>query len=180
MTTPPVCQAWAGVEDLPTSVVGLHSPQQWCGYLELATDILWAATGRRWRRTVLTGEAVLRAEPPRAGETGPARVYHRSWGLCPCTTAAGLRGSAHHEPRSVRLPHPDVVEVTSVIIDGDPFTGWRLDGSWLVRTDGRGWPECHDRTVVAYRFGRLPPPAGAAACVELAVELGKATGKSVV
>ncbi len=170
--------AWASMDDLPVDVADLHSLSRWAQFLALATDILWSATGRRWRGANLTGEAVLRAAPPRAGES--SWVYHRSWGHCVCYGGTGLSGliwrdiSQHHEPAKVRLPHPDVTEVDTVTIDGVAFTSWRLDGPYLVRTDGCGWPECHDRTIVTYRYGKEPPLAGKAAAVELAIELGKA------
>lgn len=179
MTTPGGCTAWASVEDIPADPAAMHSPEQWCVYLNIATDVLWAATGRRWRGESLTGEAVLRAAPPRPGEGGWA--YHRSWGHCACYAGVGILGGprwadapfGHHEPARVRLPHSDVTAVLSVTIDGAAFTGWRLDGAWLTRTDGRGWPECHDRSIVTYLYGRPPPAAGRALAALFAVELGR-------
>jgi hypothetical protein len=179
MTTPAGCSAWADLADLPAGVAELHSPEQWCTYLSIATDVLWSATARRWRGASLAGQAVLRAAPPRAGE-GNGWDWHPSWGHCACYGGAGLLGpiwrgvSQHHEPVKVRLPHGDVTAVTSVTIDGATFTSWRLDGPYLVRTDGRGWPECHDRSIVTYTYGKPPPRGGVAAVVTLAVELGKA------
>lgn len=183
MTSPAAGALWATVDDLPDGVADLHPLPQWDRYLSLATDVLWAATGRRWRGANLTAEAVLRAAPPRAGEGGWA--YHRSWGHCACYGGTGILGPiwrdghrAHHEPASIRLPHSDVTAVDSVTIDGDVFTAWRLDGPYLVRTDGRGWPECHDRSIVTYRYGKEPPLAGVAACAELATEFGRAGSSS--
>lgn len=160
----------------------MHSPTQWCAFLELATDILWSATGRRWRGSTATVEVVLRAAPPRPGEG--AYPYHRSWGHCGCWVGWSEYGFpvwrdlalplTHEAPAAVRLPHSDVTEVVSVEIDGAAFSDWRLDGAWITRTDGRGWPVCHDQTVVTYRHGLQPPPGGRAACVELAVEFGRA------
>jgi hypothetical protein len=75
------------------------------------------------------------------------------------------------------LCHPDVTAVTMVAIDEVPFTGWRLDGSWLARTDGCGWPVCHERAVVTYAYGIDPPDAGRLACVELAVEFGRSSSE---
>lgn len=182
MTAPaPVsgCSAWAGVEDIPARAAGLHHPTAWCGFLALATDVLWAATGRRWRGETLTEEVALRAAPPRPGEG--AWPYHRSWGRC-CFTGLDIDGNPrwalgtgrHHAPAAVRLPRRDVVAVDVVELDGEPFEAWRLDGSWLTRSDGHGWPVCGDRTTVSYRYGHRPPEAGRTACVELAVELGRA------
>lgn len=173
MTAPASCQAWASLDDLPAGVVDMHPPQQWCAYLGIATDVLWSATGRRWRGASLTAEVSLRAAPPRAGESG--WPYHSSWGRCGC--CAGTAGT-HAAPTAVRLPHGDVTAIVSVTIDGAPFTGWQLDGGWLSRTDGQPWPVCGDRTVVVYRYGKLAPDGGRYACVELAVELGRAGSSS--
>lgn len=158
------------------SVAELHPPTQWCIYLSLATDILWAATGRRWRGAGHVATASLRPAPPRPGE---AR-YHpvRSAGSCDCwwSAPAGIpiqHRSAHYEPDSIRLPHPDVTAVTQILDNGSPFAGsWRLDGAWLTRTDGYGWPACGDRVQVTYTFGIDPPPGGKASVVELASQLG--------
>jgi hypothetical protein len=65
--------------------------------------------------------------------------------------------------------------VAAVAVDEVAFTAWRLDGAWLTRTDGCGWPTCRERAIVTYQYGRLPPPAGRLACVELAVEFGRAS-----
>lgn len=175
------CFAWASYEDLPESAAGMHPAADWCGYLALATDVLWAATGRRWRGESRTEQVALRAAPPRAGEG--SWPYHGSWGSCGCyggLTAAGAPWwrpwpYSHFEPAAVRLPRPDVTAITSVLLDGAVFTGWALDGSWLARTDGGTWPVCRDRATVTYTFGRTPPDAGRIAAVELAVELGRAT-----
>lgn len=171
------CTAWAGIEDLPSSVADLHDPQTWCGYLTMSTDILWSVTGRRWRGDPLTETAVLRAAPSRRGG---GWAYDTSWGHCPCyggITANGLPwwGGArrHVSPYNVRLPRTDVTAVTAVLIDGQPFTGYELDGSWLERSDDRPWQVCGDRTEVTYTYGRPPPEAGRTAVVELAVELGR-------
>lgn len=176
------CHAWARIDDIPASAVGMHSPAEWCAFLELATDILWAATGRRWRGRTSTAEVVLRAAPPRPGEG--SYPYHRSWGACGCFAGwseygyplwRDFTGPFRHEaPASIRLPHSDVTRILSVEIDGEPLTAWRLDGAWLTRTDGCPWPVCHDRAVVRYEHGLQPPRGARLACVELAVEFGRA------
>ena len=147
-------------------------------YLALATDVLWSASGRRWRGAGHTAEVVLRPAPPNPGESG--WPYSKSWGCCPCFegyTLAGFRWlhgiQDHYEPVSIRLCHPDVVSVQMVAVDEMPFAAWRLDGAWLSRTDGCGWSVCRDLTAVYYTYGVDPPKAGRLACVELAVELGR-------
>jgi hypothetical protein len=180
VTTPSGCTAWASVDDIPTSAVGLHSRKEWEGYLNLATDILWSATQRRWRGSGRTAEVVLRGAPPNPGE--PGWPYSKSWGCCPCFEGYAVSGFLwsrgirdHHEPVAIRLCHPDVTSVTMVAIDEVPFSDWRLDGSWLARTDGCGWSVCRDRTTVSYTYGIDPPESGRLACVELAVEFGRSS-----
>jgi hypothetical protein len=179
MSTSNGCTAWATFDDLPVEVAPLYQPEDWQPHLDIATDILWSLSGRRWSGPPAAATAVLRAATPRMGE--PGWPYHRSWGQCACYLGTAILGPLwsldvhnHHEPVSVRLPHDDVTTVLTVTVDGGVFTGWQLDGSWLTRTDGRGWPACHDRAVVTYLHGRLPPAGGVAACVALAVEFGRA------
>lgn len=178
----PLCggTAWASHTDIPDGPYEMHDPDTWCVYLSMATDILWAATGRRWRGAGRTATATLRAAPP--NDDTASWAYHRTWGHCPCavTTVGGLWGPRmrHHEPSRVRMPHDDITAITSVTIDGAPFTGWSRDGAWLVRDDGRGWPMCGDRVVIGYTYGRNPPAAGRAMAVELAVELGRGASSS--
>jgi len=181
MTTPGGCVAWADVEDIPAGVAPMHSPAEWCGYLELAIDILWSATGRRWRGAGHSAEVVLRAAPPRPGE--PGWPWHQSWGQCQCYLGTNILGitwdpshvGGHHEPNSIRLPHPDAQVVTSVTIDGELFDAYRLHGAWLSRTDRRGWPMCRERAIATYQYGKDAPAAGRIMCVDLAVEFGRAT-----
>ncbi len=178
MTTPAGCSTWASIADLPTEVAELHSPAEWAGFLAVATDVLWGATGRRWRGAGATATAVLRAAPP--GDGG--WPWHRSWGRCACYLGndGGLPAwrpwsGVHTEPLAVRLPHPDATAVLDITLDHVPFAGtWTLQGPWLTRTDGPGWPACRDRVRITYTYGVDPPLGGRMACAELAAELGKA------
>lgn len=188
MTQPVAARGvWATLEDLPVAVAELHSATEWFQILATATDVLWASSGRRWRGEQPPVTVALRAAPPRPGEAG--WPYHRSWGQCSCYGGVGYSGGGaliptwvtsdrdrggHHDPAAIRLPHPDVTAVTSVTVDGLPFVTWRLDGAWLSRTDGNGWPMCGDRASATYSYGRTPPAGGVAACVALASELGRA------
>lgn len=169
--------AWAELADIPAGVAEMHDPQTWTGHLATATDILWSATQKHWRGASLTEDAVLRAAPGRG-----RWAYHSSWGHDPSFagfTSSGLprwTGSRQRvAPYRVRLPRPDVTAVELVLVDGVEFAAWELDGSWLARTDGQPWHVINDRTVITYTFGRLPPEAGKAAVIELAIELGRAS-----
>lgn len=179
MTAP--CSSWATYADLPDAPSRMFSATEWCGFLQTATDILWASTGRRWRGKSLTETVALRAAPPHPGEG--SWPYHRSWGRCACYVGIGPGwtpqwlgtgfNQQHTEPAAIRLPRSDVTLITQVLLDGTVFTDWALDGNWLTRTDGRTWPVCGDRTSVTYTFGRIPPPSGVIACVTLAIELAR-------
>lgn len=176
MTSPSALPAWATVDDLPAASAGMHTPTRWRQLLAMATDMLWAWSGRRWRGGPETVEVVLRAI---GTDTDP--LWHRSWGVCSCAHPA-LYGRppmlGHTRPTRVRLPHSDVTEIVTVEVDGEPITGWRRAGSWVERTDGQGWDLCGGNTAITYVHGLLPPAAGTAACVELAVELGRAAAEN--
>lgn len=159
-----VCASWAQMHELPADVQQYHTPEVWCSILALASDILWGATGRRWRN-VEASETVTLDPPEDACSTQLGHAYHygywtpiRAVGACP--------------PR-VRLPRPDVTAITAAEIGGSAFTAYRLHGNWAIRTDGGGWPLVNT-TRIAYEFGRLVPHAGKLAAIALAGELGKA------
>lgn len=162
-----VCAAWAQAHELPADVQQLHTAETWCVILSVASDILWALTGRRWRNVTATETVTLdcpdRQAPPGPVWWGPGWPMDR-W-------PAGWNSS---NPTRVKLPRPDVTAVTEVVVNDATFTNWRLAGNWLIRTDCQGWPLGAGRTVVTYQFGEAPPPAGRLACITLATELGKA------
>lgn len=158
--------AWAQPSELPVDVQDLHTYATWSVILGFASDILFAASGRRWRNKSMT-ETVTLDLPDRecVPSLWPGSGYRFGYGW-PIVARAG-------EPHRVRLPRPDVTAVTSVVLDGVVFTAWGLDGNWIVRTDRRGWPMCNT-TVITYAFGRLVPASGRLAVIALATELGKA------
>lgn len=142
---------------------------------QVATEILWALSGRRF------GFVVIPARPVRAGRRYGFPGYWSDngvGGLVPQVEVAG-------RPNEVELPGP-IAEVLSVIVDGvelDP-TAYHVD-DWqiLVRDDGNPWPRCPDvdaaadaagSFIVIYRRGRPIPPAGLRAAAILACELAKA------
>lgn len=171
---------WASIDDIPVVPADMLAAAEWRNLLAAASHVLWAATGRRWRGVSTAGQSVLRAAPPPSDLCGPGWGYHPSWGVCPCyggVSATGVplwgRSATHRQPRAVRLPAADLTAVTAVVVDGEPFDGWQLDGHTLSRVDGQGWPVCGERTQVDYLFGRPAPAGGREACVELAVELAR-------
>lgn len=158
-----VCESWAQASELSQDAQELHSQGMWCSILSLASDILWAASGRRWRNVQATETVTL--DPPEQScqptGQGYAQGYWRPMLVSPS------------RPNRVRLPRPDVTAITTVTLDGSAFTAYRRSGSYALRTDGHGWPLA-TTTRITYQFGRLVPHSGRLACAAFAGELGKA------
>ncbi len=125
--------------------------------LQLATDVLFHLTGRRY--------------------TGVCTDAYRPTG-CACAR----RDEHCWGPPQIRLPNFPAVAITSVTIDGDVLgaENYRLDdGRFLVRLDGDAWPCCQDmrlavtedRTMqIVYTYGVAPPVGGKRAAIALARE----------
>lgn len=158
--------AWAQPAELPVDVQDLHTYATWSAILGFASDILFAASGRRWRNKTLTETVTLDPpDPDCVPSLWPGSGYRFGYGW-PIMVRPG-------QPHRVRLPRPDVTAVTGVVLDGTTFTAWRLTGNWLVRTDRRGWPMC-TTTLITYNYGLMAPSGGRLAVIALATELGKA------
>lgn len=173
-TNPPltahVCAAWAQPGELPPDAQALHTEGTWCAILGFTSDILWAASGRRWRNVQATETVTLDPTCNPCGNSSwmiPDR-WGYGWALLP----------SPGRPDRVRLPRPDVTSITTVTLGGSSFTDYRLRGSWAIRTDGCGWPLANT-TLITYEFGRLIDDAANLAAILLGTELGKAmAGKS--
>lgn len=191
MTTPAptsavLCGPWATPGDVPDRVktkIDVTDDSQWLRPLQLASEILWMLTGRRWLGVGCEETVTLRSTNMTAGRgTWP---YSRSWGLCGCwafgswsndwlwppLTYAGVHIS---RPLAIKLPRSEVTAIVSVTIGGVAFTDFELTAdNWLRRTDGHGWPVCGDETVIVYQYGTPPPMGGVEACMTLATEIAK-------
>jgi hypothetical protein len=180
-----LCSAWATEADVPEVIraeLNLTSAQ-WARVLMISSELLWALSGRRWYGAGCLEEAYLRSTPPRPGTA--SWPYHASWGECHCWLRAewvngyplsGYLGDWPHigGVYAVKLPRDTVTEVTSVTINGVPFTSYNLTRSgWLERVDGNSWDVCSGATVVNYRHGEPPPLGGVQACVTLGIELAR-------
>lgn len=159
-----VCASWAQMHELPNDVQQLHTDETWCSILALASDILWSASGRRWRNVEAAETVTL--DPP-DDSCSPQMGYAYQYGYWMPIRAVGS------SPTRVRLPRPDVTAITAVTLGGAAFTAYRRSGNYAVRTDGRGWPLSND-TRITYQFGRKVPASGVLAEIQLATELGKA------
>lgn len=183
------CEGWTPATD---------TCQSWGGYSQavkdyataLATLVLWAATGRRYGRCLITvrpcgpsNPALYRTYPvqgggfwtllgvPGGGVIGPVSVDGCCAGACGCS------------PSEIILPGP-ASEVVEVQVDGAVVntSDYRLDGDRLVRIGG-SWPVWQDLGAAAgaagtwsveYRRGREVPPALQNAMGLFACEIAKA------
>ncbi|MGH3991057.1 MAG: hypothetical protein ACRDSN_01175, partial [Pseudonocardiaceae bacterium] len=102
-----VCASWAQLSELPDDVESLHTADAWCAILAAASDVVWSASGRRWRNKVLT-ETVTLDEP--VVSCLPRRSAW--WGHDP-----GPVWCDPQRPSRVRLPRLDVTAVTAVTVD---------------------------------------------------------------
>jgi hypothetical protein len=155
---------------------------------DVATEVMWALSGRRFGLTAVTVRPCRRSCPdgadfwrlqPLLSEL-PFGWLAGSW--CGCTAQ-----ECHCAPTlcEVGLAGP-VNAVTEVKQDGTvvPATSYVVqDHRWLVRVDGECWPDCQDFTagedapgafVVTYQRGVPVPPGGQWAAGQLACEIAKA------
>lgn len=179
-----LCGPWATTADVPESVRGTATDEDWERWLLMASVILYRLSGEQWRGVGCTYTATLRGRPPQQGSG--AWPYYRSWGMTntsqaywwyPLSSVAFF--PVYREtvpvPYAVRLPHDEVSSITSVTINGVAFTDYQLvRGNWLERTDGRGWQRFFDHVSVTYAYGSAPDETGVSAAVTLANEIGKA------
>lgn len=193
------CAPWAttlGVASGP--VTGGCAPGIPAGYdpapvLAVATEVVWALSGRRFGfcstelrpcRRACMDDGALAAWSAWSWPYPSLPVHDGGlwWNLsCGCDTACGCTALS-----SVRLPRGPVVSVDLVKVDGLslPISGYRVD-NWrdLVRLGGSQFPLCQDMLAddsalgtwsVSYTYGRTPPAAGVRAVQELATELARA------
>lgn len=174
-----LCSPWATFADVPETSQPLATEEEWASILQWASEILWALSGRQWSGGGCEAAAELRVCPPAPGTKswpfGPMRDCCGYWPVSgyPWGFSTGVvRRSAN--AFAVQLPHDEVSAITSVTVGGDAFVAYRLEGSWLERTDCRPWQECGDAEVlIEYTWGLAPPVGGVRAVVTLAVEIAK-------
>jgi hypothetical protein len=158
-----------------------------------ASELLWAASGRRYGSCEVTVRPCSRRcfeQPyggwwwhPDAWSNGwPYGPTHGGWINAVCGTCSS--GCACTSADELVLPM-EAQSVTSVSIDGAvmPASGYVLyDGRTLVRTDGLRWPFCQDWTKLSGAgvfevtpvFGYPVPAIGTMAMGELVPEVLKA------
>lgn len=172
---------WVTVAELPEGRPELPGgDEEWDTLALLATQVLFALSGRRW-----AGSTTRTVDVVAVGGTRWAELSSRadwwwdgSWGAH-ATVADGevYNHDCCARPGAVRLPHAPVRRIESVTIGStvrDPATYRIADGRWLVDTSGRGWPTCDPGMTVAYTAGDDPPAVAVDLAAQLTVQLGYA------
>lgn len=190
-TTVGPCAAW---EPLWVCDVSCESPTVTAQAARLATDVVWALSGRRFGLCTVTLRPCRRDcateypwgwtewRPGSTWEPHPALIGGR-WFNVICGDCGETCSCARLS--EVTLPAP-VHRVIEVKVDGAPVVtgGYRLDDSrTLVRLGGAEWPRCNDLTLtdtevgtwsVTAEYGVEVPEGGRWAVGELACHLLRA------
>lgn len=191
--TPPVpggqtCEPWATHEDAVGPCADYSAdPDELDRWMQIATDILWNLTGRRWGGRC---SDTIRPNAEWRRDEGPRWWPGRQWGWCSCHRG---RESGCSSVPEIRLPNAPVDPSSVVVtIDGDTLdpSSYRVDdGRFLARVDGDGWPCCQDMRAdpatdehtfeITYTYGRRPPLGGVAAAAGYGCQLFLADNPTV-
>lgn len=168
------CTPWAEIGDLCSPCDDYSTDAAiMSDALQVASDILFELTGRRW-----SGEC---EETVRPQQCPTERCL---WASAEPSSVGWARRWGCHSTRSVRLPSYPVVAISEVLLDGDVVSAsdYRLDERRLlvsVDEDVR-WPCCQnvndpttedDTFSVTYTYGYDPPLGGVKAAATLACQL---------
>lgn len=194
---------WLTEEELPATRPALPSDESWATLCGIASEILYALSGRRWGGS--TSRTVELDEPPRRGWLLRDPPIRDDWlggslggSLLEAayddialggaySSAAPWGGSAWAADArwvpGLRLPDYPVTGIVSVTMpDGtlaDP-ADYRLAGRRYLEHHHRGfrgWPACGG-IVVSYTCGEPPPQGGVEAAKALTLQLGLAAAGS--
>lgn len=159
------CTPWCTPADLPDAVQDGAE-----GACQAASDILYTASGRRWRGTCTREDLVIEVCPG----AGP------SWREVRRIVLGTGRGVGPRPTYRVQLPDYPVTAVESVAEQRLPTEAVTLDGSewrlgngrWLERlADGQRVAWVGYDLVLTYTYGAMPPEGGVRAAVEYATQL---------
>ena len=149
------CVPWATLDQTCCPDVVIPDPDVASLLAEQASWILWALSGRTY-----VGPC---------SQTVPVCVPCDCSGDCCCTVGDRFDLGTFWP----------VTNITEILVDGAPFTAYRVDGyRWVTRTDGARWPRGVDMTEptisVKFAYGLEPNAAARASCRALLCELAKA------
>lgn len=185
------CASWATPADLDACHTSTATNAQKLTALAAASDLLWRWSGYRYggvceetvrpcaQNSSLLGQYGSRDFPYGWGYSG-WWAWSPAWGSCVCQ-ANVHRACGCTMLSEVRLGRAPIVAIVNVKVDGVALvagTDYRVDDyEWLVGLGGRTWPCCQDLSLddthqgtwsVDFTWGRLPPPSGVTACLDLA------------
>lgn len=161
---------WTDLDAIPAPVPELGGAEEWVPVIALASEVLWALSGRRWGGiTTRTVEVVA----PAPGDPIPSG-WDLTWGTAMHPAVVDGQIINHGccaAPTEVRLPGSPVAvsEVSHREAVRDPDT-YDLRGPYLRDLTGTGWPVCEPGIVVTYTSGQEPPDGGRLAAALLARE----------
>lgn len=174
-----LCNPWiteADLSDCGLCDIGRLSPDKATEIIQVASEVLYLLSGQQFPgqcddtvRPCNCSSCHVILTPVRSGD-GWVNVCGGCGGYCGSNAA-------------LLLPKRPVVSIISVLIDGAPFTDYRLDSpGWLLRTDGGIWPgqnitldSSEDGTwEVTYTYGKVPPASLRFAATVLSAEIAKA------
>jgi hypothetical protein len=169
----PNCTAWTNLQ--PDEQSRLETIAMW---------LIWALSGRRY------GQETITVRPVQPWPSLPTNRPSWPYGRFPVWSAylgpLPLLGSGYTDERAIARLDGPVAEVLTVKVDGtvlDPSAYTVFDGQYLVRTDGKVWPQRQKLTdpdtaentwSVRYTRGKTLPPSGSVAAGTYACELAKA------
>lgn len=167
---------WVELAALPTPLPDLPGgEEEWAATIALASEVLWALSGRRWAGVATRTVEVVAPAP--GCEVAP--LWDTSWGFAmhPALVEGQIINTSCGcpAPPEVRLPGSPVT-VTTVTVRGAvrPADSYDLRGPYLRDLTGRGWPTCEPGVTVTYTSGKAPPDGGQRAAALYAWELGRA------
>jgi hypothetical protein len=169
--------------------VDTYSPTVTAGAVQMATDILWALSGRQFGLTTVTLRPTRwyprETSFPDAWIAMPGAMWPPMGAVSYSSDWYGWPAASCMGSNTAHLPAP-VKTVTQVKVDGvalTPVTGYRVDDNRiLVRTDGSLWPSFNDLRLddtqvgtwsVTAQYGLGVPASAQWAIGELACELLK-------
>ena len=201
MTAEPQSQhfiaAWCSEEDIPQGRRKNLDDISVAFAISVATDLLYVLSGRQFRN----GRSLIRPTPIDSAYGNQSYLYPYSsmsgygaaWGFAAgwAWTALGMGWWQGGQDLSEVVLQGPVTRINEVMVDGaalDPSDYTLYDGRRLVRNvDATGqttgaWPWNQQLQLpltepgtwsIDYEWGKPPPQAGKAACIELALEVAR-------
>lgn len=142
-----LCAPWATYTDLTKAQAAEGDADEWGRWLTAASEILYGLSGRRYRGAGCSAEFTYDTLPPVVGtcaRTACTSCSTAATGGRPAGSRAGIRGRSGSGSRNPGRGHDGH---DGTVLDA---AQWHLEGPWLYRVDGGGWPH---RTAAGWAPG---------------------------